>query len=222
MFPAYYVFNFLLTTLLILHLFWGYFIIKVAYKVGRVKPCHKLKTFPGDVGGRYSDRHQESVRKLQWLVLTGSWDVYLLLFMINKFLRDLRRPFGKYRNACSGVLWSQKIARLQISALKNSINTYYMKWKCQIVHCFVNITMLAMQNCRYGIVVNLIKARPSVPQRVPSNATSSDQHKLLRESSRAGSKVWRHLIVCDKMYNMSPKYWWDSVARTHHRINVCQ
>jgi ceramide synthetase len=33
MFPAYYVFNFLLTTLLILHLFWGYFIIKVAYKV---------------------------------------------------------------------------------------------------------------------------------------------------------------------------------------------
>ena len=133
MFPAYYVFNFLLTTLLILHLFWGYFIIKVAYKVGRVKPCHKLKTFPGDVGGRYSDRHQESVRKLQWLVLTCSWDVYLLLFMINKFLRDLRRPIGKYRNACSGVLWSQKIARLQISALKNSINTYYMKWKCKIV-----------------------------------------------------------------------------------------
>ena len=35
MFPAYYVFNFLLTTLLILHLFWGYFIIKVAYKVGK-------------------------------------------------------------------------------------------------------------------------------------------------------------------------------------------
>jgi len=33
LFPAYYVFNFLLTTLLILHLFWGYFIIKVAYKV---------------------------------------------------------------------------------------------------------------------------------------------------------------------------------------------
>ena len=36
MFPAYYVFNFLLTTLLILHLFWGYFIIKVAYKVGKL------------------------------------------------------------------------------------------------------------------------------------------------------------------------------------------
>merc|ERR1712088_1071808 len=32
-YPAYYVSNFLLTTLLILHLFWGYFIIKVAYKV---------------------------------------------------------------------------------------------------------------------------------------------------------------------------------------------
>ena len=37
MFPAYYVFNFLLTTLLILHLFWGYFIIKVAYKVGTIE-----------------------------------------------------------------------------------------------------------------------------------------------------------------------------------------
>ena len=33
MFPAYYVFNFLLTLLLILHLLWGYFILKVAYKV---------------------------------------------------------------------------------------------------------------------------------------------------------------------------------------------
>ena len=32
-FPAYYVFNFLLTLLLILHLLWGYFILKVAYKV---------------------------------------------------------------------------------------------------------------------------------------------------------------------------------------------
>jgi len=32
MFPAYYVFNFLLTLLLILHLLWGYFILKVAYK----------------------------------------------------------------------------------------------------------------------------------------------------------------------------------------------
>jgi len=32
MFPAYYVFNFLLTLLLILHLIWGYFILKVAYK----------------------------------------------------------------------------------------------------------------------------------------------------------------------------------------------
>ena len=32
MFPAYYVFNFFLTLLLILHLVWGYFILKVAYK----------------------------------------------------------------------------------------------------------------------------------------------------------------------------------------------
>ena len=32
MFPAYYVFNFLLTLLLILHILWGYFILKVAYK----------------------------------------------------------------------------------------------------------------------------------------------------------------------------------------------
>ena len=64
MFPAYYVFNFLLTTLLILHLFWGYFIIKVAYKVGKQTSA---KTFipSGDAGGRHSDGHQESVRKLQ-------------------------------------------------------------------------------------------------------------------------------------------------------------
>ena len=32
-FPAYYVFSFLLNLLLILHLIWGYFILKVAYKV---------------------------------------------------------------------------------------------------------------------------------------------------------------------------------------------
>ena len=75
-----------------------------------------------------------------------------------------------------------------------------------------------MKNCRYGIVVNLIKARPSVPQRVPSNATSSDQHKLLRESSQAGSKVWRHLIVCDKMYNMSQKYSIGGILLHEHII----
>ena len=72
MFPAYYVFNFLLTTLLILHLFWGYFIIKVAYKVGKNRP--KQKTFlissSGDAGRWHSDGHKESVGKLQWLVMT--------------------------------------------------------------------------------------------------------------------------------------------------------
>ena len=36
MFPAYYVFNFLLTLLLILHIIWGYFILKVAYKVSGI------------------------------------------------------------------------------------------------------------------------------------------------------------------------------------------
>ena len=48
MFPAYYVFNFLLTTLLILHLFWGYFIIKVAYKVGtnNLLATRNKKNFP--------------------------------------------------------------------------------------------------------------------------------------------------------------------------------
>ena len=33
MFPVYYIFNFLMTTLLILHTMWFYFIIKVALKV---------------------------------------------------------------------------------------------------------------------------------------------------------------------------------------------
>ena len=50
MFPAYYVFNFLLTTLLILHLFWGYFIIKVAYKVGTNNLWAEKKKLSGDVG----------------------------------------------------------------------------------------------------------------------------------------------------------------------------
>ena len=33
MFPVYYIFNFLMTTLLMLHTMWFYFIIKVALKV---------------------------------------------------------------------------------------------------------------------------------------------------------------------------------------------
>ena len=33
MFPVYYIFNFLMTTLLILHTMWFYFIIKVALRV---------------------------------------------------------------------------------------------------------------------------------------------------------------------------------------------
>ena len=67
MFPAYYVFNFLLTTLLILHLFWGYFIIKVAYKVGKPTTTKTSFIFSGNAGWRHSYGHKESVGKLEWL-----------------------------------------------------------------------------------------------------------------------------------------------------------
>ena len=47
MFPAYYIFNGLLTILLVLHIFWTYFIIKIIYKAmftGKVS-LSKLNTY---------------------------------------------------------------------------------------------------------------------------------------------------------------------------------
>ena len=82
MFPAYYVFNFLLTTLLILHLFWGYFIIKVAYKVRKETTAKTSFISSGDVGRRHSDGHKESVGKLQWLKWWWTffvWQIQLLV-----------------------------------------------------------------------------------------------------------------------------------------------
>ena len=64
-FPAYYVFNFLLTLLLILHLLWGYFILKVAYKVPRpgtsfiLNICFKALTMEDVVGDTRSQDEDE-------------------------------------------------------------------------------------------------------------------------------------------------------------------
>ena len=45
MFPAYYIFNGLLTILLVLHIFWTYFILKIVYMAIFTGKVSKLKTY---------------------------------------------------------------------------------------------------------------------------------------------------------------------------------
>ena len=44
MFPVYYIFNFLMTLLLVLHVFWYYLITLIAYRVGPLPPPNICKT----------------------------------------------------------------------------------------------------------------------------------------------------------------------------------